>query len=232
MTQLPQIVASSSALLAILLSGPAMAQSLADVNNGNAPSAEALVQPAAAAPETAPARQMMRATISVGHDTVSGAPRYADRSVDGNGAATVRFSTVRVGPRMAGAAMPTGLPVSNARTSSGYGLRLHPVSGRQAFHHGVDLAVGSGTPVMATAQGRVVKAGWAGGYGLLVVLDNGNGVHTRFGHLSSISVREGEDVQQGQLVGRSGATGRVTGPHLHYEVRIDGGSVDPLAIAR
>lgn len=232
MRKLPQIGTLTFVLVGMLNAGPVMAQSLVDATGSTASPAEGLVQPVAAVPEQAPARQMMRATISVGHDTVSGATRYADRSVDGNGAATVLFSSVRVRPRTDGAALPTGLPVSNARTSSGYGYRLHPVSGRQAFHHGVDLAVSSGTPVMATAQGRVVKAGWAGGYGLLVVLDNGNGVHTRFGHLSSISVREGEDVRQGQLLGRSGATGRVTGPHLHYEVRLDGGSVDPLSLAR
>jgi murein DD-endopeptidase MepM/ murein hydrolase activator NlpD len=124
--------------------------------------------------------------------------------------------------------VPTGLPVRVARVSSQFGSRTHPMHGRTSWHSGVDLAVPSGTPVTSTEGGRVRSAGWSGNYGLLVVVEHGNGVQTRYAHLSSLAVSAGDEIEAGQRLGLSGSTGRSTGPHVHYEVRVDGRPVDPL----
>jgi murein DD-endopeptidase MepM/ murein hydrolase activator NlpD len=96
------------------------------------------------------------------------------------------------------------------------------------MHEGIDLAVGSGTPVVASAAGTVIHAGWMGGYGNLVVVDHGGGVATAYGHNTSVTVGVGQQVAQGQLIAYSGNTGNSTGPHVHFEVRINGAAVDPL----
>jgi murein DD-endopeptidase MepM/ murein hydrolase activator NlpD len=116
--------------------------------------------------------------------------------------------------------------------TSGFGVRLDPFLGRPAMHTGIDLRDDYGAPVRATAAGRVVTAEWTGGYGKMVEIDHGNGITTRYGHLSGISVREGQAVEIGTPVGRIGSTGRATGPHLHYEVRIDDEAVDPTRFLR
>ena len=97
---------------------------------------------------------------------------------------------------------------------------------------GVDLREDVGEPVRATGGGRVVSAGWSGGYGNMVEIDHGNGLSTRYGHMSAINVAEGQSIAVGAILGRVGSTGRSTGPHLHYEVRIDGEAVDPTRFLR
>lgn len=128
--------------------------------------------------------------------------------------------------------LSTGLsgrsPLSGAYTSSRFGLRRHPLLGGLRLHSGVDLAAPTGTPIRATSDGIVSKASWAGGYGLMVAMDNGSGVQTRFGHMSQIAVLPGQRVRTGDVIGFVGSTGRSTGPHLHYEVRINGRPVNPL----
>lgn len=116
--------------------------------------------------------------------------------------------------------VPLALPVTAARfdRSSGFGARVDPFTGRYAFHPGVDFAGPWGARVQATAPGKVVFAGYRGGYGNMVEIDHGLGLHTRYGHLSSIQVRTGAAVTKGGAVGRVGNTGRSTGPHVHYEV--------------
>ena len=106
--------------------------------------------------------------------------------------------------------------------TSGFGWRW----GR--MHEGIDLAVRVGTPVVAAASGTVIVAGWLGGYGNLVVIDHGNGIATAYGHNTSVTVGVGQSVAQGQLISYSGSTGHSTGPHVHFEVRINGTPVDPL----
>jgi murein DD-endopeptidase MepM/ murein hydrolase activator NlpD len=116
--------------------------------------------------------------------------------------------------------------------TSPFGPRIDPFLGRPALHTGVDLHGAYGDAVRATASGRVTFAGVMGGYGNLVEVDNGNGLATRYAHLSSIDVTQGEAVSTGSIVGHIGDTGRATGPHLHYEVRIDGQPVDPERFLR
>lgn len=116
--------------------------------------------------------------------------------------------------------------------SSGFGVRSDPFLGRPAMHTGLDFRASTGEPARATAIGRVVKAGWQGGYGKMVEIDHGNGLTTRYGHLSVISVKVGDNVRLGQTIGEVGSTGRSTGPHLHYETRINGEAVDPQRFLR
>ena len=127
-------------------------------------------------------------------------------------------------------AIPSEKPVrTTASLQSSFGVRSDPFSGRAAMHAGIDLSGPVGTPIFATADGVVGRAGWNnGGYGNLVELDHGKGISTRFGHLSAIMVSAGQRVTRGQQIGRMGSTGRSTGSHLHYEVRIDGRPVNPI----
>lgn len=129
-------------------------------------------------------------------------------------------------PRMA-MSIPSMMPVANVRLSSGYGMRNHPVLGSRRQHNGVDLAGATGTPVYATADGIVGKAKYWGSYGNYVQIEHGGELQTRYAHLSGYAVRAGDQVRKGQLIGYIGSTGRSTGPHLHYEVRLAGQPVDP-----
>jgi murein DD-endopeptidase MepM/ murein hydrolase activator NlpD len=124
--------------------------------------------------------------------------------------------------------LPVRAPlIGEAAVSSPFGYRPDPFLGRPALHPGVDLVQDYGAEIHATAAGRVVHAGPMGGYGDMVEIDHGNGLATRYGHMSEILVEEGQEVKAGAVVGRLGSTGRSTGPHLHYEVRVDGEPVDP-----
>jgi murein DD-endopeptidase MepM/ murein hydrolase activator NlpD len=123
---------------------------------------------------------------------------------------------------------PTLWPV-DGKLESGFGGRRNPFGGSgYEFHSGQDIEAPPGAPVIAGASGRVSFVGWQNGYGQLVVIDHGGGLTTRYGHLSHIDTELGRAVQRGELVGRVGSTGRSTGPHLHYEVRIDDEPINPL----
>jgi len=122
--------------------------------------------------------------------------------------------------------------VGEVEFTSGFGVRADPFLGRPAMHTGLDFRAATGDPVRATANGKVASSGWAGGYGRMVEIDHGNGLSTRYGHLSEINVKVGDVVKIGQVIGAVGSTGRSTGPHLHYETRIDGEAVDPQKFLR
>ncbi|MEM1401543.1 MAG: M23 family metallopeptidase, partial [Pseudomonadota bacterium] len=111
--------------------------------------------------------------------------------------------------------------------SSVFGRRTDPITGRRARHEGIDFAGAPGTEILSTGSGRIAMAGGFGAYGLTVEIDHGIGLTTRYAHLKSISVEEGDTIAQGQVIGTMGSTGRSTGTHLHYEVRVDGEAVDP-----
>jgi murein DD-endopeptidase MepM/ murein hydrolase activator NlpD len=122
--------------------------------------------------------------------------------------------------------------IGEVEFTSGFGVRSDPFLGRPAMHTGLDFRAATGDPVRATANGKVASAGWAGGYGRMVEVDHGNGLSTRYGHLSEIGVKVGDAIKIGQVIGAVGSTGRSTGPHLHYETRIDGEAVDPQKFLR
>ncbi len=122
--------------------------------------------------------------------------------------------------------LPLGRPVPGPVTSS-YGSRKDPVNKRRGFHSGVDFRGKYGSEVLATADGKVIKAGRKGSLGLFIQIDHGNGYSTRFGHLKKYTVRKGDRVKRGQTIGAVGSTGRSTGPHLHYEVRYNDKPINP-----
>lgn len=125
-------------------------------------------------------------------------------------------------------ALPLGQPLADYEVTSPFGARSDPILGVTGIHEGVDLGAPTGTPVMATGGGRVVWAGWRDRFGLMVEIDHGLGVNSRYAHLSKVFVSPGNHVARGTVIGEVGETGRTTGPHLHYEVRMDDEATNPM----
>ncbi len=125
--------------------------------------------------------------------------------------------------------VPSYNPVELMKLSSGYGPRRAPRRGASRVHKGIDVPGPVGTPIYATADGMVGRAQWVGGYGKFIELEHGNQIQTRYGHLSALNVRYGQRVKKGQVIGYMGNTGRSTGSHLHYEVRVGGTAVNPMS---
>lgn len=123
-------------------------------------------------------------------------------------------------------------PVFGARLASGFGMRFHPILHRNRMHTGQDFAIGYGTPIHAAADGVVISCRYTRGYGNLVVIDHGGGMSTLYGHCSSFVARPGQRVSKGQVVARVGATGLATGPHVHFEIRVNGRPVNPMSYLR
>ena len=142
--------------------------------------------------------------------------------------ASLATATTPVSAVRAKVSIPSRMPVNNVALTSSYGMRTHPVIGGRRAHKGVDLGAPTGTPIYATADGVVRKAEWFSSYGLFVQLEHGASLETRYGHMSRLNVFNGQQVRKGDLIGYVGSTGRSTGPHLHYEVRIGGVAVNPI----
>lgn len=124
---------------------------------------------------------------------------------------------------------PLAWPVSSRKINSYFGYRIHPIFGYKKLHTGLDIGgVGVGSPVYAAADGKVISAGWNNSYGYLVVIDHGSGLSTYYAHNSSLAVSTGQNVTKGSLIAYTGSTGNSTGPHLHFEVRVNGSYRDPL----
>lgn len=159
-----------------------------------------------------------------GPETVAGLDRAADQ---------LERDVRQINDRMRSdllrlASIPSGLPIDGYVTD-GFGIRNNPFSGEsREVHEGLDIAADFGTPVHSTADGLVIWAAPHGGYGNLVTVFHSNGITTRYGHLSKITVEPGQRVRRGEQVGHVGSTGRSTGPHVHYEIRVNDQSVDPL----
>ncbi|MGE5623762.1 MAG: murein hydrolase activator EnvC family protein [Methanocella sp.] len=133
----------------------------------------------------------------------------------------------RGGPSTSQAVSGSLLWPVRGRITSDFGWRVHPILKTKRYHSGLDIAVPSGTPVQATAGGKVILSGWVGGYGKTIIIDHGGGVSSLYGHNSSLLVAEGATVRAGQIITKAGSTGLSTGPHVHFEVRRDGQAVDP-----
>ncbi len=125
-------------------------------------------------------------------------------------------------------AMPSILPTQGWLTSNFTSARLHPILGYARPHEGIDVSAPTGTPIEAPAAGRVIEVGWESGYGNVVELDHGYGIVTKFAHTSKALVRKGQRVKRGERIALVGSTGLATGPHLHYEVHVNGRPVNPL----
>lgn len=124
--------------------------------------------------------------------------------------------------------LPLTAPLDQFRITSGYGSRRDPVNRRKSSHHGLDLAAPMRTPILSTAPGKVVYAGWKGRYGRVIVIDHGHGIRTRYAHLRKILVKVGQEVGHREKIALLGSSGRSTGPHVHYEVQVFGKPVDPM----
>jgi murein DD-endopeptidase MepM/ murein hydrolase activator NlpD len=192
----------------------------------------AAVRPAAQPPRGGP-------FIALGRDAARPAAGRAHRSDHGTGlsrledelarleAVVAQLANLTVEHDMASMAFPNRRPIGAGRTSSGFGTRRDPFTGRPARHEGLDFAAPVGTPILASAGGRVVAAGPSGAYGNAVVIDHGNGLATLYGHASRIFVRPGDLVMPQQAIAAVGSTGRSTGAHLHFEVMRHGIRVEP-----
>ncbi|MBK7593598.1 MAG: M23 family metallopeptidase [Betaproteobacteria bacterium] len=123
--------------------------------------------------------------------------------------------------------LPTLLPILDGWHSSNFGYRIDPFTGTQSFHEGIDFPAETGTPIFAAASGKVVEAGFHPQYGKVIEIDHGNGLLSRYAHASQVLVQDGELVVRGQRIGAVGSTGRSTGPHLHFEVRLNGVPQNP-----
>lgn len=155
-------------------------------------------------------------------------PQAANLVAISRNPATTGAAPQRRIPGTSAVSIPSRVPLEGFRFTSSFGMRNHPVLGGRRAHKGIDLAAPTGTPIYATADGEVSKAEWFSGYGLYVSLEHGGELQTRYGHMSRLNVAAGQTVRKGDLIGYVGSTGRSTGPHLHYEVRVAGEAVNPL----
>ena len=152
------------------------------------------------------------------------APHPFDAAVDHLDLALERFEATR----STAASVPLANPLPGRRISSRFGPRKDPIIGRRAMHSGLDFSSPQGVAIRATAGGVVIKAGRNGGYGRMVEIRHGNGLTTRYAHMSRIAVKKGQQIKRGAIIGKVGSTGRSTGPHLHYEVRRNGKALNPI----
>jgi murein DD-endopeptidase MepM/ murein hydrolase activator NlpD len=166
-------------------------------------------------------RQLFASWSSLDRPAGYVAPSTSSPMNSSMGGALAPMTTSRV-------SIPSRMPVEGVRLTSDFGMRTHPVLGGRRGHKGVDLAGPTGTPVIATADGVVSKAEWFSSYGLYISLEHGAEIQTRYGHMSRLNVYAGQRVRKGDVIGYVGSTGRSTGPHLHYEVRIAGLAVNPV----
>lgn len=218
-----------AAAVGLAAASPAMANTAANAANANAANAanaaSANANSAATTSTGAAADVVKPVREEKGESLTNGDPRFRQlfaswRSLDTKGpGAPVEQPVISV---------PSRMPLSGFRMTSDYGMRTHPVLGRRKHHKGVDLAAPTGTPVYATADGMIERAEFSRSYGLVIYADHGAGLETRYAHLSKLAVAEGERVKKGDLISYVGSTGRSTGPHLHYEVRVDGVAVNPI----
>jgi len=224
-TRISAVLAAATGLAA---ASPAVANTAANANANaaNAASSNAWSANSASSNSNAAAADVVKPLREAKGDTLAnGDPRFRQlfanwRSLDNRGpGAPVEQPVISV---------PSRMPLSGFRMTSDYGMRTHPVLGRRKRHKGVDLAAPTGTPVYATADGMIDRADYSRSYGLVIYVDHGADLETRYAHLSKLAVAEGERVRKGDLIGYVGSTGRSTGPHLHYEVRVDGVAVNPI----
>lgn len=159
----------------------------------------------------------------------SGVPALAAVADAANEAGRTASARSGLGSRFTNAvSIPSRMPLEGIKLTSSFGMRNHPVLGQRRAHKGIDLGAPTGTPVYATADGVISRADWFSSYGLYVAIEHGGDIQTRYAHMSRLNVAAGQRVKKGEIVGFVGSTGRSTGPHLHYEVRVRGEAVNPL----
>jgi len=174
------------------------------------------------------------ANSSAARITVSRASDMVGVPIDYSREARARYSASQgLGKgKLSGISIPSRMHVAATALTSTFGPRWHPVLGMVRGHSGIDLAAPMGSPIVATSDGVVGEADWRGGYGLFVAIQHGGGIETRYGHMSRIAVAPGQQVRKGDVIGYVGSPGLSTGPHLHYEVRVNGQAVNPAPLLR
>ena len=183
--------------------------------------------------DTAEAEQAVSAADAAAAALVAATPLLANR-IEGRPSGDSQFRSIfsawrqMDGPAAQALAIPSRRPVDEMRLTSSFGHRSDPFTGRRARHNGIDIPGPVGTPIYATADGYVSKAEWFSSYGNFISLEHGAQLQTRYAHMSRMTVSAGQRVKKGDIIGYVGSTGRSTGPHLHYEVRIAGSAVNPL----
>jgi murein DD-endopeptidase MepM/ murein hydrolase activator NlpD len=180
-------------------------------------------QVATAASTSAIRREKARALAAVEHDIRAWEAQEAELATESQGLAGLIQAQQGGGALSGSLAWPVRGPVT-----SPFGWRIHPIFHVRKFHTGIDIGVGYGTPIHAAAAGRVIYASWMSGYGNTIIIDHGGGISTLYAHQSSLAVGLGAGVSGGQVIGYVGSTGYSTGPHLHFEVRVNGNPVNPL----
>lgn len=215
----------------------AMTVLLANPANANSSAAADIAAPLRAAQAAKPAtlgngdenfRKLFNSWQSLEQTGVPALAAVADAATQANMTASTRTALVTRAVVPTSVSIPSRMPVDGVSLSSSYGMRTHPVLGGRRAHKGVDLAGPVGTPIRATADGVVGMAQWFSSYGLYIALEHGGEIQTRYGHLSRLNVAAGQRVRKGDVIGFLGSTGRSTGPHLHYEVRVKGEAVNPV----
>ncbi len=188
----------------------------------------------AASAEEAPSPAAAPAAPAIAEVTATGGP-YVDAATRiqalGGGDTQYRaaFSAwTEIDRGEAAVAIPSRKPIDKMSLSSDFGTRSDPFSGRRARHNGIDIPAPRGTPIFATADGTIGRAQWVSGYGKYVEINHGANIQTRYGHMSEYIVSSGQKVRKGDIIGYVGSTGRSTGNHLHYEVRLSGVPVNPM----
>ena len=183
--------------------------------------------------DSAEAQAAVEAADATAATLIRVTPGLAER-VQGQPAGDTQFRSLFTawrqmdGPAAQAIAIPSRRPIDAMALTSAFGTRNDPFNGRRARHNGIDIPSPIGTPIYATADGTIGRAQRLGGYGNYVEIEHGNAIQTRYGHMSAIAVSSGQPVRRGDIIGYVGSTGRSTGPHLHYEVRIAGAPVNPL----
>lgn len=214
------IVAAFIASIALLASGPALANSSASTDIAAPLRAAQTAKQSVSGTDDEQFSKLFRSWQTFEE---TGSPELVSAALGNDG------SGLAASPGLQPAvSIPSREPVDNFRLTSTFGMREHPVLGGRRAHKGLDLAAPTGTPVHAAADGIVSRADWFSSYGLFVSIEHGGNIQTRYGHMSRLNVAEGQHVRKGDVIGFIGTTGRSTGPHLHYEVRINDQAVDPM----
>ena len=223
-SMLQRITIGGGSLSLLMCGCPAFAEADATIEVSAEPSAMTATVHLQTQEETLPVQ------IRVGRALdFEGRPVFAGKSAFSEIASIATFSTTRPAMRRApgNISLKSEMPLIRGALTSGFGMRTHPLLGGVRMHSGIDLAAPTGSPILATSDGVVGQAGWKGRYGLFVALEHTGGLETRYGHMSQLAVTSGQAVRKGDVIGYVGSTGRSTGPHLHYEMRVNGVPVRP-----
>lgn len=217
-------LATSMAMVALTVSVPAQANSSANADIAAPLRAQQASKPSGSPTEDEEFRSLFSRWQSFEDKSVPALAAVAEAQKQA-GVSGASLTSRVIQPSVS---IPSRMPLAGMTMTSEFGMRTHPVTGGRRAHKGIDLGASTGTPIYATADGLVSRASWFSSYGLYVSIEHGGEIQTRYAHMSRLNVAEGQRVKKGEIIGFVGTTGRSTGPHLHYEVRVKGVAVNPV----